>query len=107
MLGGCFAGAAICGLRYMLVMCTYGVRSERTPPISSYAPRAVIRKSCTIRIIRSSRGNLLEARPEALVNALNDAEVMGNGIARRFKLSVSEMYGRYAVAGVPGATLIR
>lgn len=44
------------------------------------------------------RGNLLEAKAEALVNTVNTVGVMGKGIALMFKQRFAENFQRYATA---------
>ena len=50
------------------------------------------------RMIKFTRGNLLEARAEALVNTVNTVGVMGKGIALMFKERFIENFRRYAAA---------
>jgi O-acetyl-ADP-ribose deacetylase (regulator of RNase III) len=49
-------------------------------------------------MIEINRGNLLEARVEALVNTVNTVGVMGKGIALQFKEAFPEMFRDYAMA---------
>ena len=48
--------------------------------------------------MRFTRGNLLEAEVEALVNAVNTVGVMGKGIALAFKQRFPENFAAYAAA---------
>uniref|UniRef100_A0A7C5VHX4 Macro domain-containing protein n=1 Tax=Thermus caliditerrae TaxID=1330700 RepID=A0A7C5VHX4_9DEIN len=49
-------------------------------------------------MLRFVKGNLLEARADALVNAVNTVGVMGKGIALQFKRAFPENYRAYAAA---------
>ncbi len=49
-------------------------------------------------MIEKSRGNLLEAPAEALVNTVNTVGVMGKGIALQFRQAYPEMYRAYEKA---------
>ena len=49
-------------------------------------------------MIKPTRGDLLLARADALVNAVNTVGVMGKGIALRFKERFPENYRAYAAA---------
>jgi len=49
-------------------------------------------------MVQFRQGDLLQARAEALVNAVNTAGVMGKGIALMFKERFPENYRRYAAA---------
>ena len=49
-------------------------------------------------MIKYTRGNLLEARAEALVNTVNTVGVMGKGIALMFKDRFDRNYQLYADA---------
>lgn len=49
-------------------------------------------------MIRFTQGNLLEARTEALVNAVNTVGVMGKGIALMFKQRFNENFCLYSAA---------
>lgn len=49
-------------------------------------------------MITYTQGNLLEARAEALVNAVNTVGVMGKGIALMFKERFDDNFRRYAAA---------
>lgn len=49
-------------------------------------------------MITFTRGNLLEARAEALVNTVNTVGVMGKGIALMFKERFADNFRRYAAA---------
>jgi len=49
-------------------------------------------------MIKFTQGNLLEARAEALVNAVNTVGVMGKGIALMFKERFAENFRLYAAA---------
>jgi O-acetyl-ADP-ribose deacetylase (regulator of RNase III) len=53
-------------------------------------------------MIRSSRGNLLDADVEALVNTVNTEGVMGKGIALQFKRAFPAMFKDYASAAKRG-----
>ena len=47
-------------------------------------------------MIEMTKGNLLEARVEALVNTVNTVGVMGKGIALQFKEAYPAMFRDYA-----------
>jgi O-acetyl-ADP-ribose deacetylase (regulator of RNase III) len=49
-------------------------------------------------MIELAQGDLLDARTEALVNAVNSVGVMGKGIALQFKATFPEMFQSYAKA---------
>jgi O-acetyl-ADP-ribose deacetylase (regulator of RNase III) len=49
-------------------------------------------------MIDSTKGNLLNAQVEALVNAVNTVGVMGKGIALQFKQAFPENFAAYAKA---------
>lgn len=49
-------------------------------------------------MITYTRGNLLEAEAEALVNTVNTKGVMGKGIALAFKQAYPDMFAAYAEA---------
>jgi O-acetyl-ADP-ribose deacetylase (regulator of RNase III) len=49
-------------------------------------------------MIKIAKGNLLEARVEALVNTVNTVGVMGKGIALQFKEAFPAMFRDYATA---------
>ena len=49
-------------------------------------------------MIEIAKGNLLEARVEALVNTVNTVGVMGKGIALQFKEAFPAMFRDYAMA---------
>ena len=49
-------------------------------------------------MIKFAKGNLLEARVEALVNTVNTVGVMGKGIALQFKGAFPAMFRDYAMA---------
>jgi O-acetyl-ADP-ribose deacetylase (regulator of RNase III) len=49
-------------------------------------------------LISYTQGNLLDARADALVNAVNTVGVMGKGIALMFKARFPENYHLYAAA---------
>ena len=49
-------------------------------------------------MIQQSKGNLLEAPAEALVNTVNTVGIMGKGIALQFRQAYPEMYRAYAKA---------
>ena len=49
-------------------------------------------------MIRFTQGNLLEARVDALVNAVNTVGVMGKGIALMFKEKYPENFKAYEAA---------
>jgi len=49
-------------------------------------------------MIRKSKGNLLNADAEALVNTVNSVGVMGKGIALQFKQAFPDNYAAYAAA---------
>src|SRR6266481_3946712 len=52
--------------------------------------------SLRLRMIEIVRGDLLEAKVEALVNAVNVMGVMGAGIALQFREKYPEMFKAYA-----------
>ena len=54
-------------------------------------------------MIELAQGNLLEAKVEALVNAVNTVGVMGAGIALQFRQSYPEMFKAYEQACKAGA----
>ena len=49
-------------------------------------------------MVRFTDGDLLDARVEALVNAVNTVGVMGKGIALAFKTAFPENFRAYAAA---------
>jgi O-acetyl-ADP-ribose deacetylase (regulator of RNase III) len=49
-------------------------------------------------MIEFQRGNLLEAKAEALVNTVNCVGVMGKGIALQFKQAFPENFKQYKKA---------
>lgn len=49
-------------------------------------------------MLRFTQGNLLDARSEAIVNAVNTVGVMGKGIALQFKRRFPENFAAYAAA---------
>jgi O-acetyl-ADP-ribose deacetylase (regulator of RNase III) len=57
-------------------------------------------------VIEFSKGNLLNARVEALVNAVNTVGVMGKGIALQFKRAFPENFAAYAKACMHGEVVI-
>jgi O-acetyl-ADP-ribose deacetylase (regulator of RNase III) len=57
-------------------------------------------------VIEFTRGNLLNARVEALVNAVNTVGVMGKGIALQFKRTFPENFTAYAKACMQGEVMI-
>ena len=54
-------------------------------------------------MIRYTKGNILEAEAEALVNTVNCVGIMGRGIALQFKESFPENFKAYAAACARGA----
>jgi O-acetyl-ADP-ribose deacetylase (regulator of RNase III) len=54
-------------------------------------------------MIQSTQGNLLEAKVEAMVNAVNTVGVMGAGIALQFRQKYPEMFKAYSQACESGA----
>ena len=56
-------------------------------------------------MITVTRGNLLEAGTEALVNTVNTVGVMGKGIALQFKRAFPENYAAYRAACERGAVV--
>lgn len=54
-------------------------------------------------MIELTHGNLLEAKVEALVNAINTVGVMGAGIALQFRQKYPEMFKAYSLACGSGA----
>ena len=46
-------------------------------------------------MIKSTKGNLLEAKADALVNTVNCVGVMGKGIALQFKQAFPDNYKEY------------
>lgn len=57
-------------------------------------------------MIESTTGNLLHARVDALVNAVNCAGVMGKGIALQFKQAFGAMYVAYRQAVKAGDVVL-
>src|SRR5712691_5987966 len=55
------------------------------------------------RMIERSRGNLLKADAEALVNTVNCVGIMGKGIALQFKQAYPDNFREYAKACAAGA----
>jgi O-acetyl-ADP-ribose deacetylase (regulator of RNase III) len=49
-------------------------------------------------MIKTAKGNLLEAPAEALVNTVNTVGVMGKGVALQFRQAYPEMYRAYQKA---------
>ena len=49
-------------------------------------------------MIKSTTGNLLEAKADALVNTVNCVGVMGKGIALQFKQAFPDNYQEYETA---------
>ena len=49
-------------------------------------------------MIKVTKGNLLKARTEALVNTVNTVGVMGKGVALQFRRAYPEMYRAYQKA---------
>ena len=49
-------------------------------------------------MIETTKGNLLKAPAEALVNTVNTVGVMGKGIALQFRQAFPEMYREYEKA---------
>jgi len=49
-------------------------------------------------VVEAARGNLLEARAQALVNTVNTVGVMGKGIALQFRQAYPEMHRAYEKA---------
>jgi O-acetyl-ADP-ribose deacetylase (regulator of RNase III) len=58
-------------------------------------------------MIEIAKGNLLEARVEALVNTVNTVGVMGKGIALQFKHAFPEMFRDYKKACKAGEVQLR
>lgn len=57
-------------------------------------------------MIRLTRGNLLDAKAEALVNTVNTVGVMGKGIALQFKEAFPDNFAAYAAACERGEVAI-
>ena len=58
-------------------------------------------------MIEIAKGNLLEARVEALVNTVNTIGIMGKGIALQFKQAFPEMFRDYEKACKAGEVQAR
>src|SRR5207237_3716339 len=82
--------------------CGPGARG-RDAPSACHDRTSVVLLKAGITMIEHVKGNLLEAKVEALVNTVNTVGVMGKGIALQFKRAFPENFRAYKRACDAGA----